>query len=730
MRTRRWSRQAIAVVTTTAALLAGGAAPASAASGQPDDACAIATGFVAGADPAPLGDASLLAAVTDAAGGPACVTVVLDTDADHWRLNAFEVAVISSSVHLDRLPADLATTTSAVVVSEPHLFTEFGLAPADGTEVTGTSLAVRPGPLTGRSTAATLTVLAQPGPLNVVRTPDRNVLGATLPAAPGQIALFGSYDDTRDNRVGLFVGYGAVLNPTGRDLVRAAIRWAHDRKPRNDDFGRAITLTGPTGTRTVNKRGATLQPGEPTPAYSADSSLWYRWTAPTTGILTTTNDMFAVFTGTSLGALTPAPRVPDGGWQVTAGRTYRIQLGTHSYSLPNPMTFSWELLPVLTNDAFAAARTITGPSGSVTGHNHGADIEPGETAGSTFCDTEYNWWVPERARSVWYTWVAPRAGHIWFELESGGTDYSYLPDCVQLFRGSGVRSLTPLGDGRPYATHAQVAAGQRLRIRVSSTCWGQYGCEGSNGGPFTLRWRYVPAPPPNDAFRAARMLTGDSGSVQGSSVGATREPGEPDSSACGDSGDSTVWWRWTAPADGTLDITRTGPVCWTPDVFTGSTLSTLTPVGWNGWRGRHPVRAGVTYRIRAADHGEASFDLTWRFFTLPTNDAFADARVITGATGTLDSHNVGGTAEPGEPAHDGWAAAKSVWFTWTAPTTGTVTVATSVLVGGLAVLYEGDAVDALTPVPDGTVIAGRAYHIAVDCGGYGAGPFALSWSMT
>ncbi len=727
MRTRRWSRQAIAVVTTTAALLlTGGAAPASAASGQPDDACAVSIGFVAGSDPAPQADASLLAAVTDAGGGNGCVTTIVDTDADHWRLNAFEVVVISSSVHLDRLPGDIATTTSAVVVSEPHLFSAFGLAAADGTESTGTRLSVRPGPLTGRSTAATLSVLARPGALNVVRSPDSNVLGATLPAAPGQIALFANTDEARDNRVGLFVGYGAVLNPTGRDLVRAAIAWAHDRHPPNDGFAHGPTLTGATGTRTANHRGATLQPGEPAPAQSADSSLWYRWTAPSTGVLTITHRPVAVFTGSSVGALTPASQGPDG-WRVTAGRTYRIQIGTYSTWYPNLISFSWELLPPVPNDAFSTPTAISGPAGSMNGDSRGAGTAPGETAGSSFCETGNTWWLPEHARSVWFSWTAPTDGHAWFGLDSGGPDFSYLPDCVQLFDGSGVRSLTPLGDGRPYAAHAQVAAGQRLRIRVSSTCGGQWYCEGSGGGPFTLRWHYVPVPPPNDAFGAAQLLTGSSGTVQASTLGATRQAAEPDSSACGD---STVWWRWTAPADGTLDVTRTGPVCWTPDVFTGSMLSTLTPVGWDGWRGRHPVRAGVTYRIRAADHGEAAFDLAWRFFTLPTNDAFADARVITGATGTLDSHNVGGTAEPGEPAHDGWAAAKSVWLTWTAPTTGTVTFTTSVLVGGQAVLYEGNAVDALTPVPDGTVTAGRTYHIAVDCGGYSAGPFTLSWSMT
>src|SRR5207302_7684664 len=57
------------------------------------------------------------------------------------------------------------------------------------------------------------------------------------------------------------------------------------------------------------------------------------------------------------------------------------------------------------------------------------------------------------------------------------------------------------------------------------------------------------AAPANDLFANAQLLTGISGSVAGSNVGATSEPGEPNA-GYGMGMGFTVWYRWTAPASG------------------------------------------------------------------------------------------------------------------------------------------------------------------------------------
>ena len=54
-------------------------------------------------------------------------------------------------------------------------------------------------------------------------------------------------------------------------------------------------------------------------------------------------------------------------------------------------------------------------------------------------------------------------------------------------------------------------------------------------------------PPPNDNFADAVVITGQSGQVQGTNVGATSELGEPQH---GYGYGLSVWYRWTAPSTG------------------------------------------------------------------------------------------------------------------------------------------------------------------------------------
>ena len=62
--------------------------------------------------------------------------------------------------------------------------------------------------------------------------------------------------------------------------------------------------------------------------------------------------------------------------------------------------------------------------------------------------------------------------------------------------------------------------------------------------------------PLNDDFAGRTVLTGASISLSASNKGATKEPGEPDHA--GGTGGSSVWWTWTAPANGEVRITTDG----------------------------------------------------------------------------------------------------------------------------------------------------------------------------
>lgn len=119
-----------------------------------------------------------------------------------------------------------------------------------------------------------------------------------------------------------------------------ALRIESTPPPPNDDFADATALPGKTseepdgarfhfaGTRGYNW-GAEKESGEPD--HDGDpggASVWYRWTAPEGGsarIQTCCSgpETIGVYTGGSLGALSPAP-AGDDGFAVSAGVTYRI----------------------------------------------------------------------------------------------------------------------------------------------------------------------------------------------------------------------------------------------------------------------------------------------------------------------------------------------------------------------------------------------------------------------
>ena len=131
----------------------------------------------------------------------------------------------------------------------------------------------------------------------------------------------------------------------------------------------------------------------------------------------------------------------------------------------------------------------------------------------------------------------------------------------------------------------------------------------------------------------------------------------------------------------------------------------------------------------------------------PANDNFANRIAITGATATVTGANTGATRETGEPLHAANRGGHSVWWTWTAPTSGTVTIDT---IGSnfdtLLAVYTGGSVSGLTAVLNGSnddspagntqtsrvtfaVTAGTVYQIAVD--GYNglAGNIAMHLSL-
>lgn len=265
--------------------------------------------------------------------------------------------------------------------------------------------------------------------------------------------------------------------------------------------------------------------------------------------------------------------------------------------------------------------------------------------------------------------------------------------------------------------------------------------------------------PANDAFSAAQVISGSTGSVAGTNVDATKEAGEPDHA--GDTGGASVWFTWTAPATATIGF----DTCTSTDfdtllaVYSGSEANGLVPIASSDEacgsqsRLRFDAVAGTTYRVAIDGYNlygqvaAGSFTLTWGPPPPPpANDAFAAATTITGSSGSISGTNVGATEEAGEPDHADIPGDASVWYRWTAPSSGRVLLDTcsGTDFDTLLAVYTGTTVGGLAPVAsadDGcgstsrllfTVTADTTYQIAIDGANRGwgtaTGQFTLSWA--
>ena len=109
------------------------------------------------------------------------------------------------------------------------------------------------------------------------------------------------------------------------------------------------------------------------------------------------------------------------------------------------------------------------------------------------------------------------------------------------------------------------------------------------------------------------------------------------------------------------------------------------------------------------------------------NDMFANAITMSGTSWQTTGRNIGATKESGEPSHAGNAGGASVWWYWTAPSNGQITIDTfGSNFDTLLAVYTGSSVGSLTLIASNddsdspqsqvtfTTISGTTYRIAVD----------------
>lgn len=150
--------------------------------------------------------------------------------------------------------------------------------------------------------------------------------------------------------------------------------------------------------------------------------------------------------------------------------------------------------------------------------------------------------------------------------------------------------------------------------------------------------------PPNDNFGAAQKLEGDSGSVSGTNVDATREPGEPNHA--GNSGGHSVWYSWSQFSfNGPVTVDTSGSSFDTLlAVYTGSSVRALAAVASNDDAAfdrtssvTFTMTAGTNYYIAVdgANGATGNIKLNWQRAAIPS----ATIRWTRSSSGAIASGN-------------------------------------------------------------------------------------------
>jgi outer membrane protein assembly factor BamB/subtilisin family serine protease len=207
--------------------------------------------------------------------------------------------------------------------------------------------------------------------------------------------------------------------------------------------------------------------------------------------------------------------------------------------------------------------------------------------------------------------------------------------------------------------------------------------------------------PPNALFANRTVLVGLDPYTRSNNADspASLEAGTP--TIAGVAGGHSLWWQWTAPEDAMVEIDTSGtnggqfatggstyPTLL--GVYTGSSLSSLSLVQGNADFNTEPLEggggdvsysevtfaatAGTTYQINVQGQGTASGQTILAINTTPDNDSISSPRVLTGPSVSVLDANPNATLQPGEPEILGNRGGHSMWYSWTAPKSGTTEV--------------------------------------------------------
>jgi hypothetical protein len=533
------------------------------------------------------------------------------------------------------------------------------------------------------------------------------------------------------------IAVAGVLSDQGTIALRIRSR------PANDDFADAQDLTASPLPIEVagNNFNASRQEGEDqhvSGASGGSGSLWYRWTAPSTGLFFVESCGSAVdstvipHTGATVSSVAQIGTFYSNckkSFEATAGTTYRIVVDA-KLGEQGPITLALRGPSPPANDNFASAQALAAALPvAVNGSNVDATKEAGEPQHiASSIGTS----------SVWYSWTPSASGSVTVEVCVVPSTFFGVG---AVYTGSAVGGLTPVGTRKTRCRiNLEAVAGTTYRIAVDGfTASGTSGGGGAEGA-FALGI-HANGPPPNDNLASAQTVSAGALplTATGTTLDATAEAGEPQHA--GFTPGATVWYSWTPASSGPVLIEGCAsasdpPAGATTAVYVGGAVNSLGEVGTRKVRCRVALTAvaGTSYKITLGTIGliEGGVRLDIKSPpAIPANDNFESPQAL---PGTLPIEVTGSNAEAsrqsGEPNHAGAVGSASVWYSWTPSASAEVEVdACATGVGNtLLGLYAGSSLGGLETLgkrlPVGSLergckatlaaAAGTTYRIAVD----------------
>ncbi len=353
----------------------------------------------------------------------------------------------------------------------------------------------------------------------------------------------------------------------------------------------------------------------------------------------------SVYTGNTLQNLVPVQLHQTAGpdtsgsnltqpaFDTVAGRTYFIAIDRGSSTLWQ-QSFHFSFAPWADNDQFIERRSAFGTSLILSGDNFLATREPDEVGLDGLGG----------GKSLWWEWTAPDDGVL--RLAASSNELTDFPPIVAVYTGDALSSLVFVASSDSLssldaATFPEPDREANLKVEVTrGTKYLLAVDTATDGGGFAIRLNF-------SSLSLVSPVT-----------------------------DATYLAPAAVQLAAALNQTIDGPVpridFYAGTNFIGSGIAPAYSFVWtNVPPGQYLVRAVATQ-----EGGRVSESLSRLLAVgISTNDAFASRVILNSTNARLDGNNLGATRERGEPALSGSALGRTLWWQWTAPSNGIVTLA-------------------------------------------------------